>query len=237
MQALQTIPAQFSVPLMFTISHGTGSFFLGMCHCSAVHWSTKFSVAPLSISALAVAIPCACLNRTAIFNKFLWLTYTQSKDKAHTQATWVEPSKKTKTELIHHPLSTCPATKLTWLCSSLELLCLLPPLHKRTGSKPDQGLIVIAGSWSRVLRISDWLLGPDVWWMALSDTSSDQIRDEERERRAICRGTVWQRRKCRGTTYHSRGEEFHDIEECDVKHKAQLTYIQGLYTTRTMGAT
>ena len=89
-----TAPALFSMPSTFMIGLGLNSVFLGIPQRSAVQISMKFSVVPLSTSALAVAIPCVCSKSTFIFNKFLWLTYMRSKDKARTQATRVEPSKK-----------------------------------------------------------------------------------------------------------------------------------------------
>ena len=97
MHASVTIPALFSVPSTFTIGHGLGRVFLGNPHHSAVRTSMKFSVAPLSISVLAVALSRVRSKFTLMFREFLWLTYTRSRDMARTQATQVEPSKKTKT--------------------------------------------------------------------------------------------------------------------------------------------
>ena len=76
MHASVTIPALFSVPSTFTIGHGLGRVFLGSPHRSAVRTSIKFSVAPLSISALAVALSCVRSKFTLMFREFLWLTYT-----------------------------------------------------------------------------------------------------------------------------------------------------------------
>ena len=104
MHASVTIPALFSVPSTFTIGHGLGRVFLGNPHRSTVRTSIKFSVAPLSMSALAVAFSCVRSKFTLIFREFLWLTYTRSRDMARTQATRVEPSKKTKT--VDHSKST-----------------------------------------------------------------------------------------------------------------------------------
>ena len=97
MHASVTIPALFSVPSTFMIGRGLGRIFLGSPHHSAVCTSIKFSVAPLSMSALAVAFSRVRSKFTLIFREFLWLTYTRSRDMAHTQATRVKLSKKTKT--------------------------------------------------------------------------------------------------------------------------------------------
>ena len=123
MHASVTIPALFSVPSTFTIGRGLGRIFLGSPHHSAVHMSIKFSVAPLLISALAVAFSCVRSKFTLIFREFLWLTYTRSRDMAHTQATWVELSKKMKmadrsrsTHLAveSFPLRSSPRFLLVW---------------------------------------------------------------------------------------------------------------------------
>jgi hypothetical protein len=53
------------------IGRGFGNVFRGIAQRSAVRMSTKFSVAPLSTSALAVAVPRECSNFTGIFKDFL----------------------------------------------------------------------------------------------------------------------------------------------------------------------
>jgi hypothetical protein len=62
-----TILALFSVPSTLMIGRGFGNVFLGIAHHSAVQISTKFSVAPLSTSVLAVAVPREGSNFTGIF--------------------------------------------------------------------------------------------------------------------------------------------------------------------------
>ena len=119
-----TIPALFLVLSTFTIGHGLGNVFLGIPNCSAVLTSTKFSVAPLSISALAVTVPQVHSKTTLILRGFLWLTYTWSRDMACTQATWVEPSKKIR--MADHSESVHPAVEFFLLCSSLISLSVQP---------------------------------------------------------------------------------------------------------------
>ena len=109
MHASVTIPALFSILFMFTIGYDLGNVFLGIPHRSAILTSTKFSVAPLSISVFAVAIPQIRSKTTSILREFLWLMYTQSKDMAYTQATRVKLSKKIK--MVDHLGSTCPAVE------------------------------------------------------------------------------------------------------------------------------
>ena len=128
MHALVTIPALFSVPLMFMMGRGLGRTFLGNPHRSTIRMSMKFSVALLSTSALAVAFSRVHSKFTLIFRGFLWLTYTQSRDMARTQATWIEPSKKMK--MVDRSGSTHPAVEFSLLHSSLislsaRLFCLV----------------------------------------------------------------------------------------------------------------
>jgi hypothetical protein len=72
MQALVTFPALFSVPSTLTIGLGHTNFFVGILHLSAVLWLTKFSVAPLSISAIAfsAAIFREWQNSISTFSEF-----------------------------------------------------------------------------------------------------------------------------------------------------------------------
>ena len=108
MHASITIPALFSILSTFMIGCGLGNVFLSIPHHSTILTSTKFSIVPLSTSMLAVAVPQVCLKTTLISREFLWLTYTQSKDMARTQATQVEPSKKMRR--VDHSRSTHPIT-------------------------------------------------------------------------------------------------------------------------------
>ena len=117
MHASVTIPALFSVPSTFTMGRGLGRTFLGNPHHFTICMLMKFSVTPLSTSMLAVAFSHVHSKFTLIFREFLWLTYTQSRDMACTQATQVEPSKKMKT--VDRLGSTHPAVEFSLLHSSL----------------------------------------------------------------------------------------------------------------------
>ena len=85
MHASVTALALLSVPSTFMIDLGFGSVFRGSPYHSAVCILTKFSVAPLSISARAVSLPCECSKFTLMYKELCGPEFTLSTDTSLVQ--------------------------------------------------------------------------------------------------------------------------------------------------------